>query len=549
VKSPPLAIAVSPDNSLLATGILALGLWDLEQRKFIKYAASFPTPISGIAFSPDSQLIAAHSLNEDAVVLARDGKLKKKILCDGLGYRIGFSADGTRLNLPFDDAKTRGVWGLDTGTWEIATTCEMKSGSHGIVTTSDGKFHFVPSWRGELSLFDAQNGRLLCKSELFRERTRDIDITPDDEKVAVSFLDGTVRVWDLPENWQEEPETVLDAAPQLFVSGDCAAHAVRFLSRNEILTSSDEGEIRLWDLEARPKSTVVGPFDGEAVAIEFLPESGDIIVALRNHFLRYSSELELKEKVTLSLTEKDGIVESLTVSDDGSRMAFGTRGNVVIVWNLDSNVELHRFSQINKRRSSVLDLDFSTDGRWLAIGSNDHSIRVRSTDDWQEVFRYDPRGWGVNVEFDGNDRLAYSDTEGEIGILECGSWKKIHVRQTPAGKTSYGTLRFDNDRDQLIVAHHDAIIRIYTQDGLALKKELRGHPEGVRSTCIHRDGQTLLSSSDSGVRLWHLPTNSALGIVPADSDKPRATFSNDGKRLALMFRGEDGFYCRVWEPF
>lgn len=198
--------------------------------------------------------------------------------------------------------------------------------------------------------------------------------------------------------------------------------------------------------------------------------------------------------------------------------------------------------------SEIDDIALSPDQRWSANGSRDHTIRVRSIEGWHEVYRIRTKGWGTNVEFSPDGRfLAYADSEGELAIVETGTWREV-VRRKAKSNFSPDALRFSPDGLSIVSGHSDSIIRIWDVQTLSLKGELKGHMRTVLRLAIHPDGKTLASvSADATVRLWNLPTRTLLGTLDTFEQTPwDCRFSAAGNQLAVMTRLDDDATCHLW---
>ena len=58
----------------------------------------------------------------------------------------------------------------------------------------DGSLLFASFWDKTLRIYSAQNSSLL-KELNFDYNVRDLDVSPDGSRLAISLDDGTVRLW------------------------------------------------------------------------------------------------------------------------------------------------------------------------------------------------------------------------------------------------------------------------------------------------------------------------------------------------------------------
>lgn len=140
-------VDLSSDGVLLACGSHAgmLSVWDPYTMTLIKSWTASLSPLTGVSFSPNKELLVSCSLDEAITVWdAPSARAMKALVAPSLkpGLELGkpinvsFSSDGGRLASVANDRLT--VW--DTSTWEVTATLGI-SGSifHSIALSRDGK--------------------------------------------------------------------------------------------------------------------------------------------------------------------------------------------------------------------------------------------------------------------------------------------------------------------------------------------------------------------------------------------------------------------------
>jgi len=146
---------------------------------------------------------------------------------------------------------------------------------------------------------------------------------------------------------------------------------------------------------------------------------------------------------------------------DGERLASGSNGGTVRLWNLSNPAAEPQMLEGHKDR--VYSVAFSPDGDWLASGSEDGTVRL-----WNLI-----------------------DTESDSIIL------LNH-------EASVNSVTFAPDEERLAAASSDQPVRLWNLNDLSAEPEvLPDHGKRVRSVAFAPDGDRLASGSDDGtVRIW-----------------------------------------------
>ena len=153
-------------------------------------------------------------------------------------------------------------------------------------------------------------------------------------------------------------------------------------------------------------------------------------------------------------------VQHLVVSPDGYSLLSGDSGGTLCLWTIREG-RLQRILA-DKIPAGVRALAASPDGRLVAIGSNDPSVRV----------------WNPITEV-------------------------IHVLTGHSGIVVAAL--FTPDSARLATAGEDGTICLWSMPEGQLIQRLRGHSLWVASLAISPDGKLLASASNDSIRLWTLP--------------------------------------------
>jgi WD40 repeat protein len=223
-------------------------------------------------------------------------------------------------------------------------------------------------------------------------------------------------------------------------------------------------------------------------------------------------------------------VASLVFAPDGKTLATGGEDCSVRLWDLTTCRELRRYGEHPR---SVGAIAFSPDGKVLATGSHDGTIALWDAASSRELGNFQAPAGLLAFDFSPDGAILL----GACADEEYRAWDVATGEELGAEPTNLGPLKalaFAPDGQTVITGSWESMVRLCERDTGKELRQFQGHRSWVQCTTCSPDGRTIASGSpDETVRLWEVRTGKMrLQIVGLKEGVQGIAFAPDGRTLA-----------------
>ncbi|MEH2406830.1 nSTAND1 domain-containing NTPase [Nostoc sp.] len=278
------------------------------------------------------------------------------------------------------------------------------SGVWSVRFSHNGKFLASTSQDTTFKLWniDAKEGKIIKTFKGHKDTVYDVSFSRDDKIIASGGKDGIIKVW-RTEIEKNSPQQIrkLDVKDVLQQEGYHVNETPRINSldidpndSSKIAYVDDDGSVIIWDWTKKdtpPEN--IGTHGEEALYIvRYSLHRKNLLASAGNNGDIYIWDTKNKQKKPIGrINAHKSIIYGLDFSPDGKMLASGSNDETVKVWDVDKVIhgessESSLIATFKGHTAKVNRLEFSRDGNIIASSSNDETVRLWK---WQISSRTD----------------------------------------------------------------------------------------------------------------------------------------------------------------
>jgi WD40 repeat protein len=499
-------VTISADGTLAATftGDEPVRIWDAVEGKELRSFGPKLTFQARAAFSPNAGLLAVGYGREGACAVWNAAAGKEVCQFGRKGdstAALAFSPDGKTVAQAVEGSKVLRFWDAATG----EATRELKGYQtllSRLAFSPDGKMFAVGDFRGSVSLWNVETGKLHCTfGDL--DGVRSLAFSPDGKTLAEGGDQRRIRLWDVATGNDLHPEGEKDGP---------VYHAA-FSPDGKVMAAAGPGRaVALWDAAAWKPLRACEEFPDAVMSLRFRADGKTLATTHWNRVISGRGFRYTVRTVDVATGKESGRFEvsgfagspGAALSPDAGTAVFGDQDGSIQLWDV---IKGKQRRTIQGPEGAVAQFHYSADGMTLAAVVGSISVGLWDAESGKELAFHGKLSIGrlncFALSPDGKSFAAVVLDKPTIHLWDAGTGKELKTFEGHEGEVT--ALTFSPDGKSLLSGGSDRTVRLWDVGTGKERRVLRGHRGDVRLAVFGPDGKTAVTSArDMTVLIWDL---------------------------------------------
>lgn len=205
-------LATSPDRQLLLIGAHELKastarIWSLQTARAVGEPLQHQSKIMAAAFSPDASIVVTGGYDHQVRVWdAQSGKERNSFQHDGVVTALAIGSSG-RIVISGSSDKTVRIWDMRAAA-ALGPPLRHTERVSAVAMTHDERLAVVICQGGSAHLWDISSGKQVMRPMQHEIEVDGCELSPDGSEILFRGADGTVRLFDIPQQLPNDPKFI-----------------------------------------------------------------------------------------------------------------------------------------------------------------------------------------------------------------------------------------------------------------------------------------------------------------------------------------------------
>src|SRR6266542_3189589 len=218
-------------------------------------------------------------------------------------------------------------------------------------------------------------------------------------------------------------------------------------------------------------------------------------------------------KIRIEGPFNSGIVYSVAFSPDGKTLASGSGDNTIRLWDVGAG---RLIRSLAGHGGAVRSVAFSPDGKMIASASEDKTIKLWQVSTGKYIRLFNGHtGCVYSVAFSPDGKtLASSSEEGNESALRLWDVNTGRLIRSFEERNQWvPSVAFSPDGKMIASGSHEQVVKLWDVGTGNLIRSFMGHRNTIHSVAFSPDGKTLASGSSATIKVWSIGAKRLLGSL------------------------------------